>query len=116
MRRSGTTMNPVIPTSSVITPATSPIWNAANPPVNPFCAEYMTVTRPSSLPIIVAMARQDRGARPATITMTFLILVAGTKGHASPGGADFSDRSYLLLPIKMCGIVFGSHGSFREIG
>ena len=50
-------MKPVSPMISVDTPAISPMWKAANPPVNPFWDMYITVTRPSSLPIIVATAR-----------------------------------------------------------
>ena len=60
-------MKPVMPTMKVTTPAMTAMWKAAKPPVNPFWAEYITVTKPSSLPIMVATARRDLSDRPATM-------------------------------------------------
>ena len=65
-------MNPVAPTRNVTMPATRAIWKAAKPPVNPFWALYMTVIRPSSVPVIVAMPRQTPSPWPAT-TKSFML-------------------------------------------
>jgi len=74
IRRNGTTMKPVSPTMRVTIAAANAIWKAAKPPVKPFWAEYMTVTSPSSVPIIVAIARNVFKPRPATIKSVTLLM------------------------------------------
>ncbi len=59
-------MKPVSPTKSVTIPAIRPMWSAAKPPVKPFWAWYMTVIRPSSEPVMVAIESAVPRLRPAT--------------------------------------------------
>ena len=67
-------MKPEKPTNSVTMAAAKAMWNAANPPVKPFWEEYMTVTNPSSVPIMVAMARKVFRPRPATMKSVALAM------------------------------------------
>jgi len=64
--RSGTTIRPVRPTMKPAMAASPAMAKAANPHENPFWAEYITVTRPSSAAIIDATPRYVRTERPAT--------------------------------------------------
>ena len=52
--------------------ATRAMWNVANPPTNPFCELYMTVIRPNSVPVIVAMPRHIPNDCPAQ-TKSFML-------------------------------------------
>ena len=59
-------MNPVNPTMRPAAAASTAMAKAAKAQVKPFWAEYMTVTRPSSVAIIEATPRYVRTDRPAT--------------------------------------------------
>ena len=59
-------MNPVNPMTIDEMHATSPMCIAEKPRVSPVWAAYITVTRPSSEPTIVAIPSADLSDRPAT--------------------------------------------------
>ena len=65
-------MKPVRPMNNATTPAITPMWNAAKPAVNPFCALYITVMRPISVPVSVATPSHVPTARPALTKFVML--------------------------------------------
>ena len=66
-------MKPLQPTTRQTMPAQRAMWKAAKPPVKPFWAANITVTRPSSVPIMVAIPRCDFSERPATTKSLMLL-------------------------------------------
>mgnify|MGYP004347067507 CR=1 FL=1 len=63
---------PVTPIKNATTPAMTPMWNDAKPVVKPFCALYITVIRPISVPVSVAMPSHGPTARPAPTKFVML--------------------------------------------